>query len=178
MRSMCVYSYTRFIHTVPYLHDTMMYQELTYSFIPRVIPSKILLNIRYLWATPDFRLLIQAVLVSVRKFRLQALYNNNNNHCCRYCCCCLLQLGCYSVAVVILHVYKTLNWLLLNWSREGFMRSMYWQLGILGTISAFAYRHRETKRTLCRGGRSQDLPNTDFWPAVRLLKLKKTAIHT
>ena len=27
------------------------------------------------------------------------------------------------------------------------MRSMYWQLGILGTISAFAYRHRETKKT-------------------------------
>ena len=41
------------------------------------------------------------------------------------------------------------------------MRSMYWQLGILGTISAFAYRHRETKKNLCRGGRSQDLPNTD-----------------
>ena len=32
----------------------------------------------------------------------------------------------------------------------------------LGTISAFAYRHRETKKTLCCGGRSQDLPNTDF----------------
>jgi len=37
------------------------------------------------------------------------------------------------------------------------MRSMYWQLGILGTISAFAFRHRETKKNLCRGGRSQDL---------------------
>ena len=42
------------------------------------------------------------------------------------------------------------------------MRSMYWQLGMLGTISAFAYRHRETEKNLCRGGRSQDLPNTDF----------------
>ena len=31
------------------------------------------------------------------------------------------------------------------------MRSMQWQLGILGTISAFAYRHRETKENLCRG---------------------------
>jgi len=31
-----------------------------------------------------------------------------------------------------------------------------------GTISAFAYRHRETKKNLSRGGRSQDLPNTDF----------------
>ena len=31
------------------------------------------------------------------------------------------------------------------------MRNMYWQLEILGTISAFAYRHRETKKRLCRG---------------------------
>ena len=30
---------------------------------------------------------------------------------------------------------------------------------MLGTISAFAYRHRETKKNLCRGGRSQDLPS-------------------
>ena len=28
------------------------------------------------------------------------------------------------------------------------MRSTQWQLGILGTISAFAYRHRETKNEL------------------------------
>ena len=27
------------------------------------------------------------------------------------------------------------------------MRSMSWQLGILGTISAFAFRHRETKKS-------------------------------
>jgi len=40
------------------------------------------------------------------------------------------------------------------------MRSVYWQLGILGTISAFAFRHRETKKNLCQDGRSQDLPNT------------------
>jgi len=59
--------------------------------------------------------------------------------------------------VVILHVYKIWNWLLLNLSREGYMRSMQWQLGILGTISAFALRHGETKKNLCRGGRSQDL---------------------
>jgi len=44
--------------------------------------------------------------------------NNNNNNIC------LLQLGCHPVAVVILRVYKTLNWLLLNLSREGYMRSM------------------------------------------------------
>ena len=39
---------------------------------------------------------------------------------------------------------------------------MQWQLGILGTISAFAYRHREAKRNLCRGGRLHNLPNTDL----------------
>ena len=42
------------------------------------------------------------------------------------------------------------------------MRSMQQQLENLGTISAFACRHRETKKNLCRGGRSQDLPDTDF----------------
>ena len=56
------------------------------------------------------------------------------------------------------------------------MRSMQWQLGILGTISAFTYRHRENKKTLCRDGRSQDLPSTDFQPAVR--QLKKTQQYT
>jgi hypothetical protein len=30
------------------------------------------------------------------------------------------------------------------------MRSMQQQLGVLGTISAFAFRHRETKKNLCR----------------------------
>ena len=58
------------------------------------------------------------------------------------------------------------------------MRSMQWQLGILGTITAFAYRHRKTKKNLCRGGRSQDLPNTDFQPAVRHLKRKQQCIHS
>jgi len=42
--------------------------------------------------------------------------NNNNIY--------LLQLGCHLVAVVILRVNKTWNWLLLNLSREGYMRSM------------------------------------------------------
>ena len=46
------------------------------------------------------------------------------------------------------------------------MGSMQYQFGVLGTISAFAFRHRETKKNLCRGGRSQDLPNTDFQPAM------------
>ena len=47
------------------------------------------------------------------------------------------------------------------------MRSMQQQLGNLGTISVFARRHRETKKHLRRGGRSQDLPYTDFQPEVR-----------
>ena len=35
----------------------------------------------------------------------------------------------------------------LDLSQEGYMRSMQWQLGMLGAVSAFAYRHRETKKT-------------------------------
>jgi len=46
-------------------------------------------------------------------------HNNNNNNNIY-----LLQLGCNPVAVVMLHVYKTWNWLLLNLSLEGYMRSM------------------------------------------------------
>ena len=42
------------------------------------------------------------------------------------------------------------------------MRGMQQQLGNLGTISAFACRHRETKKNMCRGGRSQDLPDTEI----------------
>ena len=52
------------------------------------------------------------------------------------------------------------------------MRSMQWQLGILGTISVFVYRHREPKKNLCRGGRWQDLPNTDFqWCGMFFMRL-------
>ena len=58
------------------------------------------------------------------------------------------------------------------------MRSMQWQLGFLGTISAFAYRHRETKKNLCRGCRSQDLPNTGLQPAVQHLKSKQQYTHS
>ena len=57
------------------------------------------------------------------------------------------------------------------------MRVMQQQLGNLGTISAFACRHRETKKNLCRGGRSQDLPDTDFKPAVRHLKQEQQYTH-
>ena len=51
-------------------------------------------------------------------------WNNNNNNNNYYYYYYLLQLGCHPVAVVILHVYKTWNWLLLNLSWEGYMRSM------------------------------------------------------
>ena len=53
------------------------------------------------------------------------------------------------------------------------MRSMQQRLGNLGTVSAFACRHRETKKNRCRGGRSQDLPDTDFQPAVRHLRSRR-----
>ena len=35
-------------------------------------------------------------------------------------------------------------------------------LDVSGTIPAFALVHRKTKKNLCRDGRSQDLPVTDF----------------
>ena len=66
---------------MPYLHDTVMYQEFACSFIPRVIPFKILLIVRYLGAAPDFELFIQAALTSVRNFRLQALYPDDQDIC-------------------------------------------------------------------------------------------------
>ena len=35
-----------------------------------------------------------------------------------------------------------------------------WNLG--NRLSAFAFIHKETKKNLCRGGRSQDHPDSDF----------------
>ena len=58
------------------------------------------------------------------------------------------------------------------------MRNMQWQLGILGTISAFAFRYKETKKNLCRCGRSQDLPSTDLQPAVWQSRKKSNAHST
>jgi len=51
------------------------------------------------------------------------------------------------------------------------MRSILWQLGILGTVSAFTWRHRKTRETLCQDGRpacrrTYRMP-TDSQPAVR-----------
>ena len=42
----------------------------------------------------------------------------------------------------------------LDLSREGYMRSMQWQLGMLEAVSEFAYRHRETNKNVCRGRRT------------------------
>ena len=58
------------------------------------------------------------------------------------------------------------------------MRSMQQQLGNLGTILAFTCRQKESKKNLCRGGRSQDLPDIDFQPAVRQLKKKQQYTHS
>jgi len=49
-----------------------------------------------------------------------ALGNNNNNNIFIY----LLQLCFYPVVVFIVNVNRTRNWLLLNLSPEGYMRSM------------------------------------------------------
>ena len=47
-------------------------------------------------------------------------YNNNNNNNNNN----KLQLGCHPVAVVIVHVYRIWSWLLVNLSREGYMRGI------------------------------------------------------
>ena len=46
-------------------------------------------------------------------------------------------------------------------------------LEVSGTIPAFAVVHRETKKNRCRDGRSQDLPDTDFYPAFRHLNKRE-----
>ena len=70
----------------------------------------------------------------------------------------LLQLSCHAVAVVILHVCKMWNWLLLNLSGE----RATWATWNFGNQLSICLQTQETKKNLCRGGRSQDLPNTDF----------------
>ena len=50
------------------------------------------------------------------------------------------------------------------------MGSMQWQLGReMGTIPAFVSRTQENQENLGRDGRSQDLPDSGFQPAVRHL---------
>ena len=65
------------------------------------------------------------------------------------------------------------------------MRSMQWQLGISGTISAFACRHRETKKNLCRDGRSAGPSNLQNYKPSKIQVLtssqqsilSKSAVH-
>ena len=47
-----------------------------------------------------------------------------------------------------------------NFKAGGLNEKYVVAIGIMGTISAFAFRHRETKKNLSRDGRSQELPNT------------------
>ena len=53
---------------------------------------------------------------------------------------------------------------------EGYRGSIQWQLGReMGTIPAFASRTQENQENLGRDGRSQDLTDSGFNPAVRHL---------
>ena len=52
------------------------------------------------------------------------------------------------------------------------MRSMQQQLGVLGTISAFACRHSETKKNLCRGDRNLCRGVSNLTECIKLNKTK------
>jgi len=71
------------------------------------------------------------------------------------------------VAVVILHVHKygkggEKKKVTRKFKSGGLHERHVVATWNLGTISAFVCRHKETKKNLCRAGRSQDLPDTDF----------------
>ena len=66
------------------------------------------------------RIIIKGETVGKRAAFAAACTEGNNNNYNIY----QLQLGCHPVAAVILHVYKIWNWLLINLSREGYIRSM------------------------------------------------------
>ena len=53
-------------------------------------------------AGPMNKIIPEQLVKNEQKIRFEINNNNNNNNN-------LLQLGCYPMAVVILHVYKTLN---------------------------------------------------------------------
>ena len=100
---------------------------------------KAIFNYNSQYVTPGMSL----VVVGKRVYNNNNNNNNNNNSN-------KLQLGCHPVAVVILHVHKYEEEKKVeNLNPEGCMRGMYQQLGNLGTISAFACRHRETEKNLC-----------------------------
>jgi hypothetical protein len=73
-------------------------------------------------------------------------------------------MGRHPVAVVISHITyaRTMKVDYSRFSWEGYMGKHVvatWE-GKTGTIPAFALGPRKTKKTLCGGGRSQDLPAT------------------
>jgi len=77
----------------------------------------------------------------------------------------LTATGLYPVAVVISHVNKNMKLVTDKFRfKSGGLHEKHvvatWNLG--SHISIRFYRHRGTEKNLCRGGRSQDLPNIDF----------------
>jgi hypothetical protein len=77
--------------------------------------------------------------------------------------------------IIIIIIFINCNWVFTRWQWLSYMYAIAakftsggphekhvvatWNLG---NISAFAFRHRETKKNLCQGGWSeQDLPDTD-----------------
>ena len=79
-------------------------------------------------------------------------------------------MGCHPVAVVILHVHKYEKKVTRKFKSGGLHEKHVVATWKLGNHLAFAYRHRENKKNLCRGGRSRDLPDIDLEPTVRHLK--------
>jgi len=73
----------------------------------------------------------------------------------------LLQLGCHPVAVVILHVHN-MKLFTTKFKSGGLHEKHVVATWNLGNHLSICFRHRETKKNLCRDGRSQDLPNTYF----------------
>ena len=82
-------------------------------------------------------------------------------NCTVFCCAslyfvvpyCILLYGVYFVVLYFIVLYYSLLYCIVFCCTVVVLQ---WLLGILGTISAFAYRHRETEKNLCRGGRSQE----------------------
>jgi hypothetical protein len=62
--------------------------------------------------------------------------------------------GCHPVAVVTLHLNYVKPTKFKTWGLHEKHVVVTWNLG---SLSAFTYRHRETKKNLCRDGRSQEL---------------------
>jgi len=69
----------------------------------------------------------------------------------------------------------------VNLNGKQSVRSMQQQLGILGTISAFAWSQRKTKKTnRCQDGQTVAGPSgcsDDFQPAVQIAKDENTTTH-